>query len=363
MRMLRRWQWQHFVLKPRVLSEGFGAPCVRRCHPPLSALPQLRARRRWARAGMVRGTGGVSQTHGQLWAHTHGSASEPPCLPLEKRRQQTIPWVSPGWDAAEARGCTVTSCSGGLRGQQALFEAASPRNPSKPLPKEGIQHVEGGKSQRARQGGETSSPAAHPALSTPLRAWMAAGIAGSWRCGWMAPRGWESRPSPLRGGHPLRSASAGRRWESSALAAAWSSICSTDEESVIPLARKPLIPGCGRVIRHGAESKPLPGGRCCGERAWGCRQVCVTTRYFWPAPKRRLSLQIKGSPSAGLPCSPSPPLAQLPHLGNLDNNICPWELHRLQPVAKIVKPSERKGSCLVRFPMKISTLPTPTYYW
>lgn len=167
--------------------------------------------------------------------------------------------------------------------------------------------MEGGKSQRARQGGETSSPAAHPALSTPLRAWMAAGIAGSWRCGWMAPRGWESRPSPLRGGHPLRSASAGRRWESPALAAAWSSICSTDEESVIPLARKPLIPGCGRVIRHGAESKPLPGGRCCGERAWAAGRSVSPHAISDLPPSAAYLCRLRAARARGSPAAPPLP--------------------------------------------------------
>lgn len=55
-----------------------------------------------------------------------------------------------------------------------------------------------------------------------------------------------------------------RRWKSPALAAAWSSICSTDEESVAPPARKPLIPSCGRAIRRGAGSSPLPARRGCG---------------------------------------------------------------------------------------------------
>lgn len=169
---------------------------------------------------------------------------------------------------------------GGCRGSRRWLRLLLPGIPANPIQRKASSMWRAGNPKEP--GKEVRPPAPQHTLGSPflsLPGWLVrlpgAGSAAGWhrawgnRCRALCVQGIRFDLPPVR-----------RRWKSPALAVAWSSICSTDEESIIPPARKPLIPSCGRVIGHGAESSPLPGGRCCGERAWGSRQVCVTTRYF-----------------------------------------------------------------------------------
>lgn len=245
----------------------------------------------------------------------------------------------------------LTSCFGGCRGGSACWSCFCQE--SQQTPSKGRYPACGGRAipQSLTRRWELQA-AARPGLTIP---------------GWDRPgpalRAGEIAAEPLPAGHPLPSASGEEEEvEIPCLGCClelhlqhWWGKCRSSCAEAINSQLRESDPAWGRI-------QPAACQKGLRERAWGSRQVCGTTRYFWPAQKCRLSLQIKGSPSAGLPCQAAPPLAQLPHLGNLDNNICPWELHHLEPLAKIIKPSERKGMCLVRFPIKIFP-PSPTFYW
>lgn len=169
---------------------------------------------------------------------------------------------------------------GGCRGSRRLLRLLIPGIPANPIQRKASRMWRAGNPKEPDK--EVRPPALQHTLGSPflsppgwLRGLPGPGSVAGWHSGWEIA----AEPSACRGSRfdlpPVR-----RRWKSPALVVAWSSICSTDEENIIPPARKPLIPSCGRVIRHGAESNALPARRCCGERAWGSRQLCVTTRYF-----------------------------------------------------------------------------------
>lgn len=125
MRMLQRWQWQHFVLKSQVLADFFGASCTRRCPPPAFSSATAAARR----TGVVQGTREVSAT---LTGSAELTSTKLPCLPLEKRHHQQFHEFLPAGMRRRLRAARFPPrVWGGCRRWLRLLSGESQQSPSK----------------------------------------------------------------------------------------------------------------------------------------------------------------------------------------------------------------------------------------